>query len=1142
MSAAPRSSSRQSAASDPRVSAWVSASAGTGKTHVLTDRVLRLLLAGSPPERILCLTFTKAAAAEMANRIQARLGIWASVPTAELTRHIQLLTGSKPDTVTLRRARGLFARVLDAPGGLKIQTIHAFCQSTLGRFPLEADIAPHFQAMDERTAAESMDAARERMLVWANDDRHVRLHRALSTLITLADESQFTELMTVLASDRNRVLRMLDHYGGVDGVADAVRQYLDVDPDESPETVFQAAVQDDTFDGAGLARAATALATGSAKDQERGATIHNWLDQPVQRLALVQNDYLRVFLTKTDDCRAESSLATKKVREGDAAVLPILLREQRRLYDMLDRHKAAATVQSTAALLELGAALLQAYEEEKSRHAVLDYDDLVLKTRNLLLAPGVAPWVLFKLDGGLDHILVDEAQDTNPDQWDVVGALADEFFAGEGAHSSGRTVFAVGDAKQSIYSFQRADPQRFTDMEDHFGAQVESAQEAWQPVELVESYRSVPAVLTLVDTVFADAVARDGVDARHDIRHVPHRRGHGGVVELWPTVEPLEVEKTSAWQVPTRRPQHATASARLAQRIAKTIRHWLDSGEQLTAHGRAMRPGDIMILVQRRSQFVEDMVRALKHRGIPVAGVDRMVLTEQLAVMDLVALGRLLLMPSDDLTLATVLKGPLIGFDEDTLFDLAYGRGKDTLWDTLTAGKTGSKVCRDAAAFLTDLLSRVDFESPYEFFAHLLGPEGGREKFVSRLGSEANDPLDEFLGLALAYEREHPPSMEAFLHWLESGQAEVKRDLEQGRDEVRVLTVHGAKGLQAPVVFLPDTCRTPRNEPSLLWLAGEDARPPLLAWSGRKEYEPAVLTETRQQYRTARDQEYRRLLYVALTRAADRLYVCGWENRQGRGTGCWYDLISPAMEQLGTSVTLTFGGEGLRYEMAQTAEVSGPGREADGRPAGDETIPGWATVEPQPEPTPAKPLAPSRPDLTDPPAASPLDRPDEPKRFLRGVLIHELLEVLPAHEKADRVAAADRHLAVRGADLTDDAREELVREVVGVLDSPAFAELFGPSSQAEVPVTGLVGGVAVSGQIDRLVVRDQDVIVVDFKSNRPPPTEASAVAPAYLRQMALYRELLRQIFPGRTVRCVLLWTFGPYLMPIDDTLLDRALT
>ena len=1126
MSAVDARVAAQLAAADPAASAWVTASAGTGKTHVLSNRVLRLLLAGSPPERILCLTFTKAAAAEMANRINGTLGRWTALADAELTEKLLALTGAAARDEDLTQARRLFAEVLEAPGGLRVQTIHAFCESLLRRFPLEAQVAPHFQVMDERSADELLAEARERVL--ARD-----LARAggplAPRLATLADAERYAGLTKALVAERGRLARLRDTAGGIDGLIEAVRGLWGLAADDDDSALVRAAAQDGAFDRDALARVAMAMLEGSKTDKERGRAIVDWLAAPAERVAGF-DAYCAAFVTQKWEPRAR--LLTNQALDLAPDGAEVLGAEAERLIAVEHRRRALRIAEASAALLRLGAELADEYEGLKRGRALLDYDDLIYRTRDLLLTPEVAPWVLYKLDGGLDHILVDEAQDTNPEQWQVIAALAEEFFAGEGAREEKRTVFAVGDPKQSIFSFQRADPAAFEAMRAHFTRAVPAAGADWRPLELALSFRSTPAVLSFVDRVFADEAARDGLlFGAAEIQHRCHREGQHGLVELWPTEAPADRDGAREWRLPLVQEPDESPMGRLAGRIVRQIRSWLDGGERLAARDRPIRAGDIMILLQRRRPFLDEIVRRLKQTGIPVAGADRMVLSEQMAVMDLLALGRFLLQPDDDLTLATVLKGPLIGLGEDALFRLAHGR-EGRLWPALRARRGEAPAFEAAAAQLEAWLARADFAAPFEFFATLLTVDGGRRRLLGRLGAEAGEAIDEFLHLARDYERMHPPSLQGFLAWIEAGEAEVKRDLEQGRDEVRVLTVHGAKGLQAPIVILADTVRTPTQQDELLW------RDDALVWLPQAELLEPVTEGLRQAAAARRDREYRRLFYVALTRAEDRLYVAGWETMQARQAGCWYDLALAAMRQVGEEVTEADGRSAWRLESPQAAtakaEAEAPTDLAAAEP------PAWLTRPAPPEPEPARPLAPSRPAREDPAVSRPLG-PDDGARFRRGLLLHRLLQSLPELAPAVRPAAAARFLRQAAADLAAEVREALADEALAVLALPELAPLFGPDSRAEVPLAGRLGAHVVSGQVDRLAVTRDEVLVVDYKSNRPAPERVEDCPSAYLAQMAAYRALLRQIYPDKRVRCALLWSEMPRLMALDDANLDRHL-
>jgi ATP-dependent helicase/nuclease subunit A len=947
--------------------------------------------------------------------------------------------------------------------------------------------------------------------------------------------------MAELAGERAPIDRLARRFGGRDGVVRRMRERLGVEEGLTPEGALADACAEGAFDRTALAAACAALDESTKADRERAGRIAAWLALADAEARFAAFDaYAGAFLTKDGAPRAK--LATNAVAEAHPQAVAALEVEAERLLAARERERRAVVAQTTGAILTFGLALLDAYRAQKRARNWLDYDDLILAARELLSAGGRAAWVLYKLDGGLDHILIDEAQDTNPDQWAVVEALADEFFAGEGAREARRTVFAVGDAKQSIYGFQRADPDYFARMREQFAKRVREAELDWRDVALGTSFRSTAAVLEAVDAVFADPAAHDGlVFDDGPIAHLSHRRGQAGLVELWPAVEPAEGDSPEPWKPPVERSAATSAQSRLAALVADKIAALCRGEERLESEDRPIGPGDIMVLVRRRNAFMDELVRRLKEREVAVAGIDRLVLTDHIAVMDLVSLGRFLLLPEDDLSLAEVLKSPLFGLDDDHLFDLAWDRGERSLWRSLKARRKAEPRYDLACERLGALLARADMVRPYELFAELLSAPGGRERILARIGAEAIDPLDEFLAQALAYERAHTPSLQGFLHWLESGRVEVKRDLDLGRGEaVRVMTVHGAKGLEAPVVFLPDTLQAPSHTPMLAW----DPHGEGVLWPPGKALRDSLSQAWIDAAHAREQQEYRRLLYVAMTRAADRLYVCGWHTRHAAPEHCWYNLIrsglagiaeeaeEPLLAHAGLSATV------LRVRVPQTAP---PDREhAHEPPPEEKELYEWLRLPPPPEPTPPLPLVPSAA-AEEPPARSPL-APEDRRAAERGRLIHRLLQSLPDLVPETRTDACRRFLARPALGLDEAAQGEIARAALAVMDDPAFAPVFAAGSRAEVPIAGLLPGPkgqVLSGQIDRLAVTDEAVLAVDYKTGRAAPARAEEVPEAYLRQMASYRAGLCAIYPGRAVRCALLWTEAPALMPLDDALLDR---
>jgi ATP-dependent helicase/nuclease subunit A len=1119
----------QGLAADPSRSVWVTANAGTGKTRVLTNRVLRLLLAGADPETVLCITFTKAAAAEMAARIERQLAAWAVAPDAlQLGAELETLIGGPPDREVIDRARRLFAQVLDLPSGLPIMTIHGFCQGLLRRFPLEAGIAPHFELIDERSAKELQIEARQTVLA----SRDPALVQAVEDLAVLMADESLTDAIAQLLARRQHLAALADAHGGAAGVIAAVQRLLVVRPDDTPESIVARACRPEEVDSANLVPAANALVAGTAAQAENGRAILAWLNAAETDRAVLFADYRATLLTQAGE--PAKRLIPKSMDSGSANAL---LREQARLVRVEDALKAHEVGRRTAVLLTVGYAVIDAYAEAKRQKAALDFDDLITRSEMLLRDPARCDWVRFKLDARIDHLLVDEAQDTSPTQWAIIEHLVEEFHAGEGARQGDRTLFVVGDEKQSIYSFQGADLQSFAAVRDRLTRKFAAARRPLERTVLDLSFRSGPAILEAVDAVLDDPEIRRAVagDPSPAVRHDTFRRNAMSMVELWPLVDQPEREARTGegWRLPTERFDADEAEARLAERIALTIKGWLDAGAVLEATGAPIRAGDVLILLQRRGIAQERILKALKENDIPVAGADRLRLTDSIAVEDLVALGRSLLLPEDDLTLAALLKSPLLGLDEDDLFRLAFGRGKSALFERFRdAGEGGETPFAGAWERFRGWLAMADFMPPFELFTRILGPEGGRRRLLQRLGPDAAEPIEAFLAQALAYEEGHPASLEGFVHWLGLDDESLKRDLEQGTDAVRVMTVHGSKGLEAPIVFLAEAGPyQPQDSKDRLLFDPASGLPLWRAAAVERDPESRRITDTIKARQAA---ERWRLLYVAMTRARDRLYVAGWAKKRGGADGSWHDVIGRALRQIGDVEEA--GDRVVRLTRGIAGSEARPSAAPPRRPA---PPPDWLERPPPAEPRIAQLVQPSRDEAVAVPASSPLAASAGQARLF-GTALHRLLHELAAQPVTVRDAVLERRLA-GWPGLDEASRTELTRQVSAVLELPELAPAFAPGSRAEQPIVGRLGGLVIAGQIDRFAITDAAIYLVDFKSNRLPPASPETAPVAYLRQLAAYAALLQALYPGRAARAGLVWTAVPTLMVIPETLLRAHL-
>ncbi len=1145
---------KQAEASDPACSAFVAANAGSGKTHVLAQRVIRLMLDGGPggvdPSRILCITFTKAAAANMAARVYDRLRGWIALDDAALDAALREIGVTAIDPGKRARARALFAAALETPGGLKVQTIHAFCTRLLQQFPFEANVAARFTVLDDRSQAEMFERATMAVLLRAAGAPASPLGRALARAVAAAADTTFLAAVHEAIRQREKLIRWLDAAGSVEAAMAELSTALGIDADDD-----LAAVETEIVDGPHLpssewAAVAAAFKEGSAKDEDQSARLMEALAAPAR---LQVDKYLHIFFTKDNEPR--QLLITRALARDYPALANRLLAEKARIEILVARRKAVVCRDRTAALVAIAREVIRHYGEEKDRRGLLDYDDLIDKTGEMLAQVNPS-WVHFKLDLGLDHILIDEAQDTSEKQWRIVRHLAAEFAAGSGARGNlSRTLFAVGDEKQSIFSFQGAAPRMYDEMRRYFAALFGGSDTDWRHVLFDYSFRSGPNVLGAVDEVFGSVDIYHSIttDAAGMPKHLALPASVPGVVEIWPVIEAEPMAEIEGWDAPFDAVSESSPRARLAEKIAATVRGWIAGGVGVGAERRPLTAGDVLVLVRQRGSLFEAIIRALKNAGVAVAGADRLVLTEHIAIVDLMALADALLLPQDDLALAVALKSPLFGFDDDLLFDLAWNR-RAGLRETLAARAGDNLFFATADALLNRCAGMARQVTPFAFFAWLLGPELGRRRIFARLGVEAADALEEFLELALDYERREPPSLQGFLAWLRSAEAVVKRDMEISRDEVRVMTVHGAKGLEAPVVILADTTTAPAgtHAPGLLAVPRPRAAPgtpPCLVWPGPRKDDVEAVATARLSAKVEAEDEHRRLLYVAMTRAAERLIVCGSQGKY-RPAGCWYDLIvagltgKPGFEEIGEGDSRLW-----RYRVAPDLAAANLADAAAGRPAPTlpHDLPAWLTAPAASETARAMTLNPSTAyDETAAPRRYASGGQDARRALERGRLVHRLMQSLPDIPASERAAAARRYLDRAGTAFSADEQDRLLAGVLGLLADARFAPLFAVGSRAEVPIVGRLHraghpDVLVSGQIDRLVVTADAVLIADYKTNQVVPETPQAAPQAYLEQLALYRAVLGIVYPGRTVRAALVWTEGPELMEFSSAALDVAL-
>ncbi|WP_066525446.1 double-strand break repair helicase AddA [Erythrobacter sp. CCH5-A1] len=1133
-------------AADPEDNVWLSASAGTGKTQVLSARVLRLLLREDvSPSQILCLTFTKAGAAEMANRINAVLARWVRLDEVRLAKELGYL-GADIGKATLERARSLFASVLDCPGGgLRIDTIHAFGQFLIGNFPEEADLAPGTRVMDDRSRELLAREVLTDLFEEAERTHDVRILDGLETFTTRKDPAALHKWLM-------RAAEAHEMWEGPTGwqspMGARVRQTLGI-PADAGEDWAAEPLHPDIFPDDALAAILEALRQwGKPSGEKSIAGIERWIKL---------NHHQRAGAL---DCLVGGVLNGELLPNGNlrhaVKADPDFVSYQQRVGEQVakfeERRALLACAEIVTSALEIGRAFAVRWEERKAREGLLDFGDLIRKAADLLGQSDAADWIRYKLDRHFDHILIDEAQDTNRSQWDIVEALIDDFFAGEGARGDKlRTIFTVGDYKQAIFGFQGTSPENFARAKQRIVARIDAAKQGirqsrinrrepgWRDLDLRTSYRTAQIVLGFVNRVIAmlgfDAFGLDTLPRDHEGAERP------GLVTLWPPVapdkaDPVEEEDDGEDSGQDWLPRHDTL---LAGKIAEQVRRWVSLEEPFVlAKGtrRHAGPGDVMVLVRQRKELAAQIVAKLHARGVPVAGVDRLRLGAPLAVKDVLAAMRFAAQPQDDLSLANLLASPLMGWTQDDLLAHVPRQPRQRLWDHLRRDDAPAFVAATAER-LKDLLRRADYQTPQALIAWLLtGPWQGRARLVARLGAEANDPLDELLNAAFAYEAEHWPSLAGFIAWFDAGTGDLKRDSDSAAGQVRVMTVHGSKGLQAPIVILADATGAPGEAGDLELeddpLAHKPDRPrkvplPPLGKDERK----GPIAEAEAAKAAAAMQEHWRLLYVAMTRAEEALFIGGSLGKREAKAGAphedsWYARLKPLFEAAPVEDPVW----GTRQEWGERAEPLVP-EDAASSPSADIALPRWATTPVGEEPRPPRPLAPSAAG-EEGGAAPPLDPAATRDAARRGSLIHALLERLPDVPHEARTAAARGWLARQAADLPQAMHAEMLAAALAVLDHPDFAPIFSAQALAEVPLAATVGGVVVAGTADRLLIEPGRITVVDFKTTRRPPASAADIPLATLRQMAAYVAALEAIYPGREVCAGVLYTHAPVLFDL----------
>lgn len=1152
-------SQNQRLAGNPYKSIWVSASAGTGKTKVLTDRILRILLNNQDASKILCLTFTKAASAEMSNRLFEKLKKWTAADEIELRKEILELFGEehfiktkeKPEDY-FKTARKLFAEILDLPGGIKIQTIHGFCQSILKRFPIEAGISPNFSILDENEVKDILKEIYKNLLNNAEDlDPKARtdLIHSFHILAEEIHEINFNDLKKEIIINKSKFKDLFEK-SDIDTLIKQSAKILGINPTLKKETIIKDAINFTDFNL--IENILTETESSNTRDTKK---LHNRLKNFIEKENKEENFdlYTDCFVNKKVR-EIRKTLFNKDIESGKPAIANLINKEADRVFEIENNIRKAEILKFSKAMLTIAKNIITKYEIYKKNRNIMDYEDLIQKTRKLFQNPNLSGWILYKLDAGestsgIEHILIDEAQDTSSYQWEIANAIIENFFTDGVKKEHSKTLFVVGDKKQSIYSFQGADPEEFEKNRYIFKEKIEKNKFLWQDVSLNISFRSTRAVLGLVNELLKLPGAKEGVlSENEDPTHNAWRFESAGKIELWDIVEKEKFdtdEKDWNWKPPVETFNNPTAGFKMASLIAKKIKNMLDKNEILESTGKKIQPKDILILVQRRNNFINHLIKNLKQYNINVTGLDRLAISENIAVMDLLTLGKFTLLPSDDLNLATLLKSPLINITEEELFDICYKR-KNTLWQSLTINKDKNECYKKAYNFLYESKNKAEKLSPFEFFNYILNAKEGKKKLLSRLGYDAEDAINEFINLTLQFEANNPQSMTNFIKWIETNEIEIKRDFDTNDDinAVKIMTVHGSKGLEAPIIFLPDTLRLPYNQSQTGHMFFNDDK---FLWLPKMEYKDENIETYLEEKKNDALKEYRRLLYVALTRARDQLYITGYKNNTYKiNEKSWYALIKEALENLlskkeETDLKIEYTEDDFLnkqdeiknkkiYKLTSPQIGTPEETKANNQEFFTPPLPDWINKEYTPD-TNIKSITPSKKN------EEIYDIRFNKQRFEQGKIIHKILELVFDLEPEIRNPKIEQILANKN--LQKEIQNNIKETLKKFFDSKELKD-FLPNkndiiqSKSEVPITASLEDTNINAVIDKLILTKDEAFIIDYKTNKNIPKNFDEISPQYKRQMKLYKKLISSIYPNKKIKTALIYITKPKIISFPE--------
>lgn len=1110
-------------ASDPKLNIWVSASAGSGKTKTLIDRFLRLLLNNVAPEKILCVTFTKVAAAEMLNRIRATLGEWSIIEEEKLKHDLKHLTNIEPDSKTIKIARNLFNSFIDNQDKLQILTIHAFCQKLITKFPIEAGIKINSILMTDDQKLALIEEAKNTFL--NQYEGEIKEPKFITHLLENIHENTLDSLIerAIHISNVSNFSTEQDLYSA------KVSEILGISKDNAEEKLKDA-------------EELLSLEIGKSLEKFISFSAENDIEIISASIRFIKNQELSfksrisslkdAFLTK--DFTPRSALLPKKIAILNEDVLESLKNIQNLVFEYHNVEMSKKTFYLTQGFLDLTYLFNSCYSKIKQKLGYIDYTDLINMSLKLLEDESISNWIESKLNSKISHIMVDESQDINLKQWQIIHTCLKDFFSTN--KDNPNTVFVVGDKKQSIYSFQGSSPELFSGMHKFIEKTAQNFDITLHNINFSKSFRSDPIVLNFVDKLFETISNKNrNYFCEDNLTHISNKNFEHASVEIWPLVVDVENKKDQdsyEWDISEGYKENYSPPKILANMIAKKIQTLLMNGE--------FKPSDFMILVRKRDSLTNHLIRALKEHNLPVSGIDRLLLNENIAIKDLLSFMQFKLLPEDDYNLACLLKSPIFSITEEELCILCQ-REDRSLWSNLKLLYDNSDSFKKIHDTLEALLNNNTINTPYYFAAYCLDIRGYRSNFLSRIGMHIDEVLDEFINVCLEFEETNEPSLISFLHWFQNAKIEIKKEINNEAEEIKIMTIHASKGLQAKFIILPDTTTVPRNKSSIIFDQLNNVV--LYNVSENHSYQYQAIIEN---IKLQTLQEYYRLLYVGLTRASQHLLICGNSRSKTIPELCWYEIARSTLKEVAQEIDCT---ELHGYKNIENQDSSN-----------DENLYFFSDssvsykvekgafekklhIQQKAYTNSDKPKFLSEKYITQDlyhkisPSTKAKEKNEDINNVLTlGTLIHKALEYFVSLKRTIQSNELQRFIAVykEKSIEVDLAQIENICTLINKFILPLTS---GNQVHAELKIQKTYKidskNCILSGSIDLVVFGDQELHIIDYKTDKQVPKTSCEVDDKYIKQLALYKKVLAEKYTNHDIRCYLAWTTEPSLMEIN---------